>query len=151
VLLWTSIGYVTWYVGYAGGGPPTSGPAVEVYLREQVLCYSAVEWLNDQYPHYRAWAEGCEGARYYARGLLISDAFSIGARDRVLTQQGTLPSAGILWERLRPLHVQWVIVPTLPRRTRAQLDARGLFRYETTAGSQEIFSVVPRLPGARRH
>jgi 4-amino-4-deoxy-L-arabinose transferase-like glycosyltransferase len=150
-LLWTSIGYVTWYIGYAGGGPPTSGPAVAAYLRAQIFCYPAVELLNEQLSsHYRAWAWECEGARWYADGLLVGDAFSAGGRDRILNSQGGLPPARTLWDRLERFHVQWIIVPTLTPAMRVELDAHGLFSYVATAGDQEIFAVAPTITGARR-
>ena len=122
---------------------PTTSRAIADYLRSNVRCYAAVEYLNTHAgSHYRAWAYACEQNRYYAAGRLISDAFSTGSRSRIFDAGGaTLPSDETLWRRLRPLNVGWMILPVKAAPEPRVLEAHGLFTYVTTIGTQEIFQI----------
>lgn len=123
------------------GTPPTSAQELSDYLNARVMCYGAVEYLNRTAGrHYRAWGYICEEARYFAQGLLISDVFSTGSRMRVFDSQGNvMPSDRILWDRLRPLRVRWVILPTQTVQKPAVLERHGLFTLVKTVGPDYVF------------
>jgi len=125
----------------AVGLPPTTPAAVSGFIGARVACYDAVEYLNAHYgSHYRAWGYICEQARYYAHGLLISDVFSTGSRRRVFDSQGNvLPPVRTLWQRLRPLHVRWVILQTSVVPHPAALESGKLFKLEATIGPEYIY------------
>jgi hypothetical protein len=148
-ILWTSISFVRWS-DISAHGLPTGPAAVEQFLSYQIPCYAAVAYLNSHAgSRYRAWAYSCEQARYYARGRLIGDAFSAGARDRIFNDGGgTLPSKRTLWARLQPLRVGWIILSPTPGSPRKTLGTHGLFTYVTTAGPDYIFKVAP-APSSR--
>jgi hypothetical protein len=141
--IWTPAHYILWYRDTYG--PPPATPAARVtYLSYFLPCYRAVLWLNQHAgSQYRAWGE-CAGTRYYARGVLIGDAFSIGASDRIFSgYPGSIPPPGILWARLEPLDVRWLILPAMPRPSRALLDRHGLFTFVASAGQEDVFRVMP--------
>jgi Dolichyl-phosphate-mannose-protein mannosyltransferase len=143
--LWTSFAYAHW-VRRNNGAPPTSPSAIYAYLAPRVPCYGAAKYLNHVGGKtYRAWGYSCEQAHFYADGRLISDAFSEGSRPRIFDDDGTaMPSAQVLWQRLEPLHVAWMILPTKTAPDPSALEAHGLFHYVTTVGPEEIFRVAPR-------
>ncbi len=142
--LWTSIAFARDDV-YDGGSPPITGQQVDSYVAARVPCFPAVEWLNhDLGSHYRAWAYVCEETRYYAQGLLISDTFSTGSRIRVFDNNGnTLPPAAVLWRRLAPLRVSWMILPAGTPANPATLDSGHLFQLAATAGPNDIYRIEP--------
>jgi hypothetical protein len=141
--LWTSSGYAR---DYHQSGPPSSNSDTFVYLAIRIPCYRAAQYLNHVAgADYRAWGENCEQAHYYAKGRLISDEFSLGSRSRIFDDTGrVMPRPQVLWQRLAPLHVRWLILSsqTVPRVT--VLQASGLFRYVTTQGPERLFAVLPR-------
>jgi hypothetical protein len=114
-----------------------------------IPCYAVVSYLNSRGgAGYRAWGYTCEQARYYARGRLIGDAFSTGARGRIFDADGAvLPSDHTLWQRLRPLQVQWAILPTGTVPQTSALTARGLFTLAATRGGEDVFRVSPSASG----
>jgi hypothetical protein len=142
--LWSSFGFITWF-DVSAHGLPLSAKDVNQYLAYNIPCYAAVRYLNSNAgEHYRAWGYSCEQSRYYANSLLIGDAFSVGARDRIFNDLGAeLPSDRTLWLRLRPLRVGWVILNNQPRAAIARLQQHGLFRYVTTQSPEQIFRVAP--------
>lgn len=88
IAVWTSFGFVH-DVHKDYGNPPTSSAGIRAYLSARVDCYGAVDFLNRTVGGgYRAWGFNCEQARYYARGLLIGDAFSTGSRLRIFNHRG---------------------------------------------------------------
>jgi hypothetical protein len=116
-----------------------------MFLSPRLACYAAVDYLNHHAQRFRAWAYSCEQDHYYAHGLLISDAFSTGARDRMFDNAGTLlPTPQVLWQRLEPLRVDWIILPLGTPPNPRSLDASGRFRYVATVGSENIYRVVRR-------
>ncbi len=141
--LWTSVRYAR---DFHQSGPPTSQADTYVYLAIRIPCFRAVQYLNHlQGADYRAWGESCEQARYYAQGRLISDQFSEGSRLRIFDNFGrTVPSPQILWQRLAPLHVRWVILRSAVVPRPAVLQASGLFRFASTQGPEQVFAVLPR-------
>jgi hypothetical protein len=140
--LWTSAGYARDV--YGGGKPPISGHQVDGYLAARIPCYTAVGWLNQfAGPSYRAWGYVCEEVRYYAHGLLISDTFSVGSRPRIFDDDGsTLPSAAVLWQRLAPLHVGWMILPAGTPPNPETLEQGRRFTLVTTTGTADIYRVA---------
>ena len=141
--LWTSIGYAR--MVYGQGSPPTSGQSVAAYLAPRVQCYAEVAYLNRiDGSRYRAWGYACEQAHYYAQGLLIGDAFSVGAWDRIFNDGGaSLPSPYVLAERLGPLHVKWIIVPSGRVVRPKVLEAGGLFKFVMEDDGDELYKVLP--------
>ena len=127
----------------ARGGPPTSTEAIDKYL-SRVDCYDAVSYLNATAgAGYRAWAYSCEQNHYYAKGRLLGDAFSVGGRRRIFDSGGNaLPDDQTLRRRLEPLHVQWIILPTIFVSQPKALEAHGLFRYVATIGDMDVFRVT---------
>jgi Dolichyl-phosphate-mannose-protein mannosyltransferase len=102
-------------VRHANGWPPTSPTEIEAYLDRSVPCYTAIVYLNRHAGStYRAWSPpACERSRFYARGRLIGDVFSAGSVFRIFgSTQTTVPSEATLWQRLEPLHVQWLVLPS---------------------------------------
>jgi hypothetical protein len=142
--LWTSFAYVHW-VHRDNGNPPTSPGGIYAYLAPRIPCYGAAKYLNRVGgKNYRAWGYTCEQARFYADGRLISDAFSEGSRPRIFNHDGTaLPSDRVLWQRLAPLRVGWMILPTTTAPDPSTLAAHGLFHYLRTIGPEEVFRVTP--------
>jgi Dolichyl-phosphate-mannose-protein mannosyltransferase len=140
VILRSAVSY-TWNTASASGRPPTSERNVRSYLSQRIACFGAVEYLNAEFGSgYRAWGYICEQARYFARGLLISDVFSTGSRRRVFDSAGdVMPSDRTLWRRLEPLHVQWVILPTQTVPHPQALQAHGLFTLTRTIGPEYVF------------
>ena len=142
--LWTSVAFARDNV-YDAGEPPITGNEVFDYVAARVPCYPAVEWLNAHAgPHYRAWGYVCEEARYYSAGLLISDTFGLGSRMRIFDNGGaTLPPPDVLWHRLAPLRVGWMILPTgVPPNPHA-LEIGHHFRFVTALGSEFLYRVQP--------
>ncbi len=140
--LWTSVAFARDNV-YDGGKPPITGAEVNGYVASRVPCYTAVKWLNGNAgPHYRAWGYVCEEARYYANSLLISDTFGLGSRMRIFDNGGaTLPAPDVLWRRLAPLHVGWIILPTgVPPNPHA-IEAGHRFRLVAATGAEFIYRV----------
>ncbi len=142
--LWTSFSYVHW-VHRNNGDPPTSPSGIDAYLAARIPCYAAAKYLGQVGGKtYRAWGYSCEQARFYADGRLISDAFSEGSRPRIFDDDGTvMPSDRVLWQRLQPLHVAWMILPQKTAPDPSALEAHGLFRYVRTVGPEEVFRVAP--------
>ena len=145
--LWTSFAYVHW-VHRNNGNPPTSPGGIYAYLAPRIPCYAAAKYLNHVAgTNYRAWGYSCEQARFYADGRLISDAFSQGGRPRIFNDDGTvMPSDRVLWQRLEPLHVAWMILPQKTAPNPSDLEAHDLFRYVRTLGPEDVFRVSP--PGS---
>ncbi len=140
--LWASIGYARTI--YDQGFPPISARSVAEYLTPSVTCYADVAYLNrTEGSRYRAWGYACEQARYYANGLLVGDAFSVGARDRIFDDGGSsLPSPSVLAQRLAPLHVGWVILPSGTPSQPQELEAGGLFRFVWGADGEDLYKVL---------
>jgi hypothetical protein len=128
--------------------PPTSSSAIFGNLAPGIPCYQAVEYLDHTVgDRYRAWGYTCEQARYYASGKLISDAFSAGSRRRIFDRAGTvMPPVRVLWQRLAPLHVGWMVLPTSLVPAPSALQTGGLFRFVATAGPMRVFAVSPGRP-----
>jgi hypothetical protein len=141
-LLWSSIGYARSV--YDQGSPPTTDQAVAAYLAPRVACYAVVSYLNQLYAsHYRAWGYSCEQAHYYAQGVLLGDAFSVGARDRIFNDGGnSLPSSDVLAKRLAPLHIGWVILPSGTPSEPRELEVGSLFRLVTSADGFDLYKVL---------
>jgi 4-amino-4-deoxy-L-arabinose transferase-like glycosyltransferase len=146
--LWSAAGYARSV--YAGGRPPVSGSQVDSYVSARVPCFAAVEWLNAHAGgRYRAWGYVCEEARYYARGLLISDTFSAGSRLRIFDNGGsTLPPNATLWRRLAALHAGWAILPAGIPPNPKSLTGGGLFQLAATMGAENVYRVAPGPAGA---
>jgi hypothetical protein len=122
--------------------PPTSEAKVTNYLASELPCYAAVRYLNTHYGHdYRAWGTECESTQYYANGTLISDVFSTGSVLRVFAGYTNMPPPGIFWDRLKPLNVGWLILPTEAPAVRAEMTAHHLFRFVGTKGPEDLFEV----------
>ena len=56
-----------------------------------------------------------------------------------------MPGDRVLWQRLAPLRVAWVILPSQVVPDPGVLEAHGLFRYVTTVGPRWT---APRHPSA---
>jgi hypothetical protein len=140
--LWSWAGYARYY--YDTGPPPTAAGAIGRFLAPRVGCYSAVAYLNHRLgSRYRAWGFACEQAHYYADGLLIGDAFSVGARDRIFDDGGAvMPRPSVLAARLEPLRVGWVILPAGPPSQPAELQRSNRFRLITSAGGQDVYRLA---------
>ena len=117
---------------------------MSAYLALRVGCYSEVAYLNEIHgSHYRVWGYTCEQAHYYAQGLLLGDAFSVGARDRIFNNGGSkLPSPMVLAQRLAPLHVGWIILPSGTPNKPQDLEVGHLFRFVHSADGEDLYKVL---------
>jgi hypothetical protein len=142
VIMRSSVGYARG-VTKTDGLPPTSTAKISGFVGARIPCYPAVQYLNARFgSHYRAWGYICEEARYFAKGTLISDVFSTGSRLRVFDAAGqALPSDRTLWRRLKPLDVQWLILPTQTVTRPSVMGAHGLFALVAKVGPEFIFRV----------
>jgi 4-amino-4-deoxy-L-arabinose transferase-like glycosyltransferase len=149
--LWTSIGYAR--MVYDEGAPPTGNRAIAAYLAPRVECYPEVAYLNRiDGSHYRAWGYACEQSRYYSNGILIGDAFSTGARDRIFNDGGgRVPTPQVLAQRLAPLRVGWVILPAGSPRKPQEMEAGGLFKFVMAADHQDLYKVLAQPPRTAAH
>ena len=140
--LWSSVGFAR--MVFQAGDRQRPREATAAYLAPRVQCYAQVEYLNQTYgSHYRAWGYACEQSHYYANGLLIGDAFSIGARDRIFNGGGsTLPSPVTLNQRLAPLDVGWAILPVGTPPNPQDLERGGLFKLVEEADGNVLYKMM---------
>jgi hypothetical protein len=141
--LWPSLIYAH-NVRDVDGWPPTSSAKISAYLDRSDPCHPAVSYLNAHAgARYRAWSPDCQSSRYYARGRLIGDVFSTGSVYRVFGGIGTtIPDAATLWRRLRPLHVQWLVIPTEGLTNPDALQHADRFRLVARVAGVEVFRIA---------
>jgi hypothetical protein len=130
----------------SSGLPPSASAKVTAYLEAHVPCYAAVAYLNEHAGrHYRAWDFGCADATYFARGLLIGNAYSTGSWYRVLGAEGAtdvLREPDVLHRRLAGLAVRYLLLPTANAADPGAYEVAGRFRLLATVGGVDVFRIA---------